>query len=55
MGPALFNIYVGAMDSGIECTLSKFANNTKLCGVVDMLEGRNAIQRALTGWRGGPA
>ncbi|GAB0202810.1 cAMP-dependent protein kinase inhibitor alpha [Grus japonensis] len=35
------------MDRGIECTLSKFANNTKLCGVVDMLEERDAIQRDL--------
>ncbi|KAK4818591.1 hypothetical protein QYF61_015391 [Mycteria americana] len=43
LGLALFNIFVSDMDSGIECTHSKFGDDTKLCGAVDTLEGRDAI------------
>ncbi|TRZ06600.1 hypothetical protein HGM15179_020506 [Zosterops borbonicus] len=35
---------------GIECTLNKFPDESKLCGAVDMLEGKNALQRDIDRW-----
>jgi len=45
LGPILFKIFINYINSEIECTLSKFADDTKLCGVVNVPKAWDAIQR----------
>lgn len=47
MGLVLLHMFINYTDDGIECTLSKFVNKTKLSGAVDTTEVRDTIERDL--------
>lgn len=43
IGISTGNVFVSDLDSGMECNLSRLADNTKLC--VQLLEGKDGVQR----------
>lgn len=45
--PALFNIFVGTRATELSAPSGNFADCTHPCGVVEMLQGRDDIQRDL--------
>ena len=47
LGLILLKVFMNGLDAGLEGILIKFADDTKLGGAVDTLEGKEALQRDL--------
>jgi len=53
LGPVLFNILISGLGEGIECTVGKFAGDTKLGGVAECQKAVLPSIETWTGWRAG--
>lgn len=47
LGPVLFNIFINYLDTRVECTINKFADNTKLGGAIVHLQGQEDLKKGL--------
>lgn len=51
LGLIQFNLFINDQDNRIECTMSRFGDDTEMGGVAAMLESHATIQRDLVKWR----